>query len=180
MGSSSPLTGDDSTAVVSSPASCSTSASTSTSSLSFLTRPPRPLPLVPARVAGVLRTLLGVEAADEAPPFFGVAVDSMPSLRLTCPKRTYNVLIIRREYKSFERGGKQTLATSAFLKFCSWATASQSMSALLRVCLTMAKKNMASEAVGSRLCLGASSAMVVFSFPRRCFSKGLMLINNAK
>lgn len=45
----------------------------------------------------------------------------------------------------------RTLATSAFLNFCSAATASQSMSALLRVCLTMAKKNMASAALGSFL-----------------------------
>lgn len=45
-----------------------------------------------------------------------------------------------------ERGGGEgcTLATSAFLKPCSTATAFQSISALLRVCLTMAKKNMAS------------------------------------
>lgn len=53
-----------------------------------------------------------------------------------------------------------TLATLAFLKPCSVATASQSMSALFLVCFTMAKKNMASEAVGSFF-LGVVSAIVL-------------------
>lgn len=55
----------------------------------------------------------------------------------------------------------RTLATSAFLKLCSRATAFQSMSALLRVCLTIAKKNMASWAVGSLFLGVVWPAMVV-------------------